>query len=489
MKKYLGLILCCSLLLTACGNDKNTSKQDNSLLSTAEITETATKESATIAVGESINSLSENTCSEMLGLQWGDNVDTVKQTMTDYISSYEESHENDTTGEIETFLAYIDIEFMGELCDINFQFVDGKLTQISYSYIWNESKTKSDSEWIDAISQKYGEGDKENKCYPNENTVVSMLAHKTGIYVDYTPNSKASSNQSNKEVQNEGIFIPFYSPIDAIKQQMNDYELISEENSESYTTKEPQTLLTYKYILQNDMECKLGLCFQNAGLIGINFMFPATLQDGIGLYENIYDNIANEYGKVTDDTRTSVMYTAFWDNNPNGEGTSIYLFKNEDSTVQLSYFASEEYSENVSALSSIDITKIPISDYSFFTNEYIDLEKEEFLDIDVSEIKSDDLNAMNELIHSTPVTSGYSSSFGTVILKLFLDFDITYQVSNLNDSVYIVKYTGNYMPNPDVPEYVERGSISFKIDIDANTCTTGSSGAVYQAMVACAVLQ
>ena len=237
------------------------------------------------------------------------------------------------------------------------------------------------------------------------------------------------------------------------------------------------------------MECKLGLCFQNAGLIGINFMFPATLQDGIGLYENIYDNIANEYGKVTDDTRTSVMYTAFWDNNPNGEGTSIYLFKNEDSTVQLSYFASEEYSENVSALSSIDITKIPISDYSFFTNEYIDLEKEEFLDIDVSEIKSDDLNAMNELIHSTPVTSGYSSSFGTVILKLFLDFDITYQVSNLNDSVYIVKYTGKYMPNPDVPEYVERGSISFKIDIDANTCTTGSSGAVYQAMVACAVLQ
>ena len=142
MKKYLGLILCCSLLLTACGNDKNTSKQDNSLLSTAEITETATKESATIAVGESINSLSENTCSEMLGLQWGDNVDTVKQTMTDYISSYEESHENDTTGEIETFLAYIDIEFMGELCDINFQFVDGKLTQISYSYIWNESKNK-----------------------------------------------------------------------------------------------------------------------------------------------------------------------------------------------------------------------------------------------------------------------------------------------------------------------------------------------------------
>ena len=33
-----------------------------------------------------------------------------------------------------------------------------------------------------------------------------MLAHKTGIYVDYTPNSKASSNQSNKEVQNEGNF-------------------------------------------------------------------------------------------------------------------------------------------------------------------------------------------------------------------------------------------------------------------------------------------
>lgn len=489
MKKYFGLILCCSLLLTACGNNKNTSKQDNSLLSTAEITETAIKESATIAVGESINSLSENTCSEMLGLQWGDNVDTIKQTMTDYISSYEESHENDTTGEIETFLAYMDIEFMGELCDINFQFVDGKLTQISYSYIWNESKTKSDSEWIDAISQKYGEADKENKWYPNENTVVSMLAHKSGIYVDYTSNSQTSSNQSNQEVQNEGIFIQFYSSIDAIKRQMSDYELISEENSESYTTKEPQTLLNYKYILQNDMECELRLCFQSAGLVGINFLFPATLQDGVGLYDNIYDNTVKEYGKAAEDIKTSASITAYWDNDPNGYGTSIYLFKNDDSTVQLSYFASEEYSENMSELSSIDITKLPISDYSFFTNEDIDLEKEEFLDIDVSEIKSDDLKAMNELIYSTPVTSGYSSSFGTVILKLFLDFDITYQVSNLNDSVYIVKYTGSYMPNPDVPECVEHDSISFKIDIDANTCTIGSSGAVYQAMVACAVLQ
>lgn len=222
MKKYLGLILCCSLLLTACGNDKNTSKQDNSLLSTAEITETATKESATIAIGESINSLSENTCSEMLGLQWGDNVDTVKQTMTDYISSYEESHENDTTGEIETFLAYIDIEFMGELCDINFQFVDEKLTQISYSYIWNESKTKSDSEWIDAISQKYGEADKENKWYPNENTVVSMLAHKTGIYVDYTPNSQTSLNQNNQGVHDEGTSIAMYNGME-FETLNNDY--------------------------------------------------------------------------------------------------------------------------------------------------------------------------------------------------------------------------------------------------------------------------
>lgn len=484
MKKYLGVILCLLLLLTACGNDKHTSEQNNSLFSTAEIIETPA-----VTVSESTSSLSELNCSEMLGLKWGDSVDTVKQTMTDYISTYEESHENNTTGELETFLAYIDIVFMGELCDINFQFVDGKLTQISYSCIWDENKTKSDSEWIDAISQKYGEADEENKWYPNENTVISMLAHKSGIYVDYTQNSQTSSNQSNQEVQNEEVFIQFYSTIDTIKHQMNDYELISEENSESYTTKEPQTLLTYKYILQNDMECELGFCFQSASLIGINFMFPATLQDGIGLYENIYDNIAKEHGKATDDTRTSVMYTAFWDNNPNGEGTSIYLFKNDDSTVQLSYFASEEYSENISELSSIDITKLPISDYSFFTNEDIDLKKEEFLDIDVSEIKSDDLNVMNELINSTPVTSGYSSSFGAVILKLFLDFDITYQVSNLDDSIYIVKYTGSYMPNPDVHEYIERGSISFKIDIDANTCTTGSSGAVYQAMVACAVLQ
>lgn len=193
MKKYLGVILCLLLLLTACGNDKHTSEQNNSLFSTAEIIETPA-----VTVSESTSSLSELNCSEMLGLKWGDSVDTVKQTMTDYISTYEESHENDTTGELETFLAYIDIVFMGELCDINFQFVDGKLTQISYSYIWNENKTKSDLEWIDTISQKYGESDEENKWYPNENTVVSMLTHKTGVYVDYTPNNESSSLQANQ---------------------------------------------------------------------------------------------------------------------------------------------------------------------------------------------------------------------------------------------------------------------------------------------------
>lgn len=193
MKKYLGVILCLLLLLTACGNDKHTSEQNNSLFSTAEIIETPA-----VTVSESTSSLSELNCSEMLGLKWGDSVDTVKQTMTDYISTYEESHENDTTGELETFLAYIDIEFMGELCDINFQFVDGKLIQISYSYIWNENKTKSDLEWIDTISQKYGESDEENKWYPNENTVVSMLTHKTGVYVDYTPNNESSSLQANQ---------------------------------------------------------------------------------------------------------------------------------------------------------------------------------------------------------------------------------------------------------------------------------------------------
>lgn len=260
MKKICVLVIFCSLLLTACGNtDKSNSQYDASNISitstieTKKSTEYVANKSENVSDTEAESTLSENSCSEMLGLQWGDNVDTVKLAMTDYISTYEESYENDISGEFVTFLAYMDIEFMGELCDINFQFVDGKLTQISYSYIWNESKTKSDGAWFDTISEQYGEADSESKWYLDENTVISMTVDRIGIYISYDYDT-----YSNDNVISESDSVEQSMPSENKSSNNSEEQFVIDEKGRKFYNKTAE-----EFILRfNELDTELDIDFE-----------------------------------------------------------------------------------------------------------------------------------------------------------------------------------------------------------------------------------
>ncbi|MGN1481697.1 hypothetical protein [Porcipelethomonas sp.] len=263
MKKICVLVIFCSLLLTACGNtDKSNSQYDarnisiTSTIETQKSTEYVANKSENVFDTKAESTLSENSCSEMLGLQWGDNVDTVKLAMTDYISTYEESYENDTSGEFVTFLAYMDIEFMGELCDINFQFVDGKLTQISYSYIWNESKIKSDGAWFDTISEQYGEADSESKWYLDENTVVSMTVDRIGIYINYI--SCDYDTYSNDNVISESDSVEQSMPSENKSSNNSEEQFVIDEKGRKFYNKTAE-----EFILRfNELDTELDIDFE-----------------------------------------------------------------------------------------------------------------------------------------------------------------------------------------------------------------------------------
>lgn len=226
MKKYIRLILCCSLLLTACGKEttvqKANSTNSNSIQET--ITTTATESIATKTVTEvvteaaAVEQSSENSNMFMQGLKWNDDVDTVKSDMQEYILSFEESYEDETTGDKITCLCYMDIELYNEKCDISFELCNSKLSKISYSYIWDETKTKSFEDWCGIFSDTYGEPSSMESagmfsCYTWENidnsSSLELSSSKYGVDIRITPidtelNAQADNeNETDKTTNND----------------------------------------------------------------------------------------------------------------------------------------------------------------------------------------------------------------------------------------------------------------------------------------------
>ena len=324
----------------------------------------------------------------------------------------------------------------------------------------------------------------------NGTTDITLSWWDYGIVFDFVDVSEPLAEGSGNIISDDDSenMIKMYSDIATVKQQMLSYELISEEETVD-TSNNPQTLLTYEYILQNGSECELRFCFQSVGLIGVNFLFPETMYEGVTLFDNIYDNLSKQYGEATEFDEFSGGYRyANWTNSPYGEGSSLYLARFEDLKVQFSYWADENSNENQDKISSVDISTLPITDYSFFTDDPNLISVKEYSDIDVDSIPKSDLDTINSLINTMRVNEAYSSSFGQVILKMCLDFDITYQRSNIDDSIYLVKYSGRYLPNPDAPEIIEKGSVTLKVDVESNTCKLHKGGEMYQSMNTYAVL-
>lgn len=163
MKKYLGLLLCLSLFLTACGKDETTNSKSETVESTTSASTEAIEGTTSIVTTEaeteaSTNEqMSEKNNEIMQGVQWNDDIETVKSSMNAYISSFEESNTDDITGVTQTYLAYMDVELCGETLDVSFLFTDNQLTQISYTYIQSTTKTKSLEDWSVIIAETYGE--------------------------------------------------------------------------------------------------------------------------------------------------------------------------------------------------------------------------------------------------------------------------------------------------------------------------------------------
>ncbi len=500
MKKFIGVILCCLLIMTAYGkSDESKSSSENSEINVSSEATTSTTVEKLTTESTSLSELTSIDRSDIFGLNWNDSIDLVKDRMNSYINTFEESNVGDVEGAtVKTGLGYIDVDFLGEVCDVTFRFNDYKLHDMSFSYIWGENKTMSPEEWTEIISEKFGEyslleGSDHAYIWKgvyNGTTDITLSWWDYGIVFDFVDVSEPLAEGSGNIISDDDSenMIKMYSDIATVKQQMLSYELISEEETVD-TSNNPQTLLTYEYILQNGSECELRFCFQSVGLIGVNFLFPETMYEGVTLFDNIYDNLSKQYGEATEFDEFSGGYRyANWTNSPYGEGSSLYLARFEDLKVQFSYWADENSNENQDKISSVDISTLPITDYSFFTDDPNLISVKEYSDIDVDSIPKSDLDTINSLINTMRVNEAYSSSFGQVILKMCLDFDITYQRSNIDDSIYLVKYSGRYLPNPDAPEIIEKGSVTLKVDVESNTCKLHKGGEMYQSMNTYAVL-
>lgn len=500
MKKYICVILYCSFLLTSCGKIDN-SIDSSDVISDISIDTTfiVTSNDEEIIESTSVTEIVNEDRSCIFDLKWNDSIDVVKERMSSYICTFEESNMGDVEGTtIKTGLSYIDVDFFGEVCGVTFKFDDYKLSDIYFTYIWEDNNTMSPEEWTEKISEKFGEStplENSDNAYIwkdvyNGTTNIILSWWEYGIDINFENATKESSEEYIQVINDDNSekIIKMYSDMASVKQQMSDYNLISEEDTVNLENN-PQTLLTYKYILQNGSECELCFAFQSVGLIGINFRFPKTMYEGIALFDNIYNNVSTQHGDSTDyDEYSNGERMAFWTNNPYGKDTSLYLARYDDSSIQFSYWANEYSNANKDSIDGIDISIVPITDYSFFTDDPNLVNIKEYSDIDENFIPKNDLDVINSLIYSTRVIDGHSASFGSVILEMCLDFKTTFQRSNLNNSIYIVKFSGQYLPIPDQIELNEKGAISLKIDVDSNTCELYKGGTMYQSMVTYAVL-
>lgn len=145
-----------------------------------------------------------------------------------------------------------------------------------------------------------------------------------------------TENNENIMESSDILGLHWYSKQETVKQDMQNYNLISESEETGYAG-EMQTLLEYSGTILHEQPCDVTLCFTSIGLIGINY------HDTNGQYDQWVERMANSYGEPTE---ISDFGMALWENDPVGAGTSIYVF-NTDNDVQISFFADETGSDTI----------------------------------------------------------------------------------------------------------------------------------------------
>ena len=73
------------------------------------------------------------------------------------------------------------------------------------------------------------------------------------------------------------------------------------------------------------------------------------------------------------------------------------------------------------------------------------------------------------VLNNTPAVEGYNTSVGNALGTIFKDYTVSFKKFGGKTS-YTVTVSGKYLPNPEVPQAVEEGEVTYGVNIESGYC-------------------
>lgn len=92
-----------------------------------------------------------------------------------------------------------------------------------------------------------------------------------------------------------------------------------------------------------------------------------------------------------------------------------------------------------------------------------------------SEVNDDNNNvqvesAIIDILNNTKVNSSFAPTIGNMVVKVFNTYTITWVPIDNSESQFKVSISGEYNPNPDIPNLSQNGTITYSVDINTKEC-------------------
>ena len=89
-----------------------------------------------------------------------------------------------------------------------------------------------------------------------------------------------------------------------------------------------------------------------------------------------------------------------------------------------------------------------------------------------SQMTEDEIaDLINEILSTTPACEGWAPTISKMVNTVFFDYEWTFEPysssGEIMDGLYVVEITGNYCPNPDIPNLSQNGTIRYFVNIDS----------------------
>ncbi len=75
-----------------------------------------------------------------------------------------------------------------------------------------------------------------------------------------------------------------------------------------------------------------------------------------------------------------------------------------------------------------------------------------------------------EILDSTNVVESFAPTIGQMVVTVFSNFEITYELQADTTDTYRVSISGDYYPNPEIPYLIMSGTMVYRINIESGTC-------------------